>query len=52
MTSKATKRKYVIKEVLNDFVLPKGDQEIVKIGSSCGSNLHQVAFLSLVGLQI
>ena len=46
MTSKATKRMHVIKEVLNDFVLPEGDQEIVQIISSCGSNLHQVASLS------
>ncbi|XP_067948954.1 probable RNA-binding protein EIF1AD [Watersipora subatra] len=42
MTSKATKRKHVIKEVLDDFVLPEGDQEVVQVLSSCGNNLHQV----------
>ena len=42
MTSKATKRKHVIKEVLDDFVLPEDGQEIVKVMSSCGNNLHQV----------
>lgn len=43
MTSKATKRKYVIKEVLDEFVLPEGGQEIVQVVSSCGNNLHQVS---------
>lgn len=42
MTSKATKRKHVIKEVLDDFVLPEEGQEIVKMVSSRGSNLHEV----------
>lgn len=42
MTSKATKRKHVIKEVLDEFVLPENDQQIVKVVSSCGNNLHQV----------
>lgn len=42
MTSKATKRKYVIQEVLGDFVLPEANQEIVQVLSSCGNNLHEV----------
>lgn len=29
--SAATKRKHVVKEVLDDFVLPEGDQQIVKV---------------------
>ena len=32
--SRATKRKYVAKEVLEDFVEPRGNQEIVKVYSS------------------
>jgi len=42
MTSKATKRKYVIKEVLDDFVLPEENQKIVRVMTSCGNNLHEV----------
>ncbi|XP_071080390.1 probable RNA-binding protein EIF1AD [Haliotis cracherodii] len=40
--SKATKRKHVVKEVLNDYVLPEGDQEIVRVTASRGNNLHEV----------
>lgn len=29
--SAATKRKHVVKEVLDDFVLPEEDQQIVKV---------------------
>ena len=29
--SAATKRKHVVKEVLDDFVLPEGSQQIVKV---------------------
>jgi len=42
MTSKATKRKHVTNEVLNEFVLPTPEQKIVKVVSSVGNNLHQV----------
>ena len=31
--SKATKRKHVTKEILDDFVLPEGDKIIVKVSS-------------------
>lgn len=42
MMSKATKRKHVTKEVLNDFVLPEGHQKIVKVLYGRGNNLHEV----------
>lgn len=32
--SKATKRKHVTKEILDDFVLPEGDKIIVKVAKS------------------
>ena len=32
--SRATKRKYVTKEVLEEFVEPSGDQEIVKVSNN------------------
>lgn len=40
--SKATKRKHVVKEVLDDFVVPDPKQQIVKILVSRGNNLHEV----------
>lgn len=40
--SKATKRKHVVKEVLDDYVLPEGDQEIVKVLAGRGNNLHEI----------
>ncbi|XP_041353105.1 probable RNA-binding protein EIF1AD [Gigantopelta aegis] len=40
--SKATKRKHVTREVLNEFVTPQGNQEIVKVTASRGNNLHEV----------
>lgn len=40
--SKATKRKYVTKEVLDEFILPEGGQQIVKVTASRGNNLHEV----------
>ena len=41
--SRATKRKHVLKEVLqDDFDLPSDNQQIVKILASRGNNLHQV----------
>ncbi len=30
--SKATKRKHVTREVLEDLVVPSGDQEVVRVG--------------------
>ena len=36
--SKATKRKHVTKEVLDDFVLPEGDRQIVKVRLLCLMN--------------
>nr|CAG4641380.1 EOG090X0KPP [Eulimnadia texana] len=40
--SKATKRKHVIKETLDEFFLPKENQTIVKILGGRGNNLHEV----------
>ncbi|KAK2193254.1 hypothetical protein NP493_16g06089 [Ridgeia piscesae] len=40
--SKATKRKHVTKEVLDDYVLPEGDKQVVKVLASRGNNLHEV----------
>nr|XP_020451029.1 probable RNA-binding protein EIF1AD [Monopterus albus]XP_020451030.1 probable RNA-binding protein EIF1AD [Monopterus albus] len=39
--SQATKRKHVVKEVLGDFVIPTENQQIVKVISSRGNNLHE-----------
>ncbi|KAK2849488.1 hypothetical protein Q5P01_009322 [Channa striata] len=39
--SQATKRKHVVKEVLGDFVTPTETQQIVKVISSRGNNLHE-----------
>ncbi|XP_026212858.1 probable RNA-binding protein EIF1AD [Anabas testudineus] len=41
MMSQATKRKHVVKEVLGDFVTPTENQQIVKVISSRGNNLHE-----------
>ncbi|OWF36609.1 probable RNA-binding protein EIF1AD [Mizuhopecten yessoensis] len=40
--SKATKRKHVTKEVLDDFILPEDGQQIVKVTAGKGNNLHEV----------
>ncbi|KAJ0002556.1 hypothetical protein NQD34_007705 [Periophthalmus magnuspinnatus] len=40
--SQATKRKHVVKEVLGDFVMPTGNQQIVKVIGSRGNNLHEI----------
>lgn len=40
--SKATKRKHVVREVTEEFILPDGDQKIVKVCASRGNNLHEV----------
>ena len=42
MTSKTTKRKYVTQEVLGDYVLPKDDQQIVRVSS----------YISIIGLNV
>ncbi|XP_013881598.1 putative RNA-binding protein EIF1AD [Austrofundulus limnaeus] len=39
--SQATKRKHVVKEVLEDYVTPTENQQIVKIIGSRGNNLHE-----------
>ncbi|RWS24670.1 putative RNA-binding protein EIF1AD-like protein [Leptotrombidium deliense] len=38
--SKATKRKHVTKEVLDNYLVPEGPQQIVKILAGRGNNLH------------
>lgn len=40
--SKATKRKHVAKEVLDDYFVPDPNQQIVKILGGRGNNLHEV----------
>ncbi|XP_071962611.1 probable RNA-binding protein EIF1AD [Antedon mediterranea] len=40
--SKTTKRKHVTREVLDEFVLPEDNQQIVKICAGRGNNLHEV----------
>uniref|UniRef100_V5HM78 Probable RNA-binding protein EIF1AD n=1 Tax=Ixodes ricinus TaxID=34613 RepID=V5HM78_IXORI len=40
--SKTTKIKHVTKEVLEDYVLPTDNQQIVRILSGKGNNLHEV----------
>lgn len=40
--SAATKRKHVVKEVLDDYVLPEGNQQIVRVSAGRGNNLHEV----------
>ena len=40
--SKATKRKYVTKEVLDEYVLPEGDIQVAKVLGGRGNNLHDV----------
>ncbi|XP_048058743.1 probable RNA-binding protein EIF1AD [Megalobrama amblycephala] len=39
--SKATKRKHVVKEVLEDCVTPTEDQHIMRVLGSNGNNLHE-----------
>nr|CAG4648418.1 EOG090X0KPP [Moina brachiata]SVE93399.1 EOG090X0KPP [Moina brachiata] len=41
--SKATKRKHVTKEVMDDFILPDPNQKIVRIVGGRGNNLHEIA---------
>lgn len=40
--SKATKRKHVTREVIEDFRLPGEDEKIVKVKGGRGNNLHEV----------
>ncbi|KAL3875023.1 hypothetical protein ACJMK2_037964 [Sinanodonta woodiana] len=40
--STATKRKRVVKEIFDDFSLPKEGEQIVKVVCSKGNNLHEV----------
>lgn len=40
--SRATKKKYVTKEIESEFAIPLEDQSIVRILESRGNNLHQV----------
>ncbi|CAM4617315.1 unnamed protein product [Leuciscus chuanchicus] len=39
--SKATKRKHVVKELLEDYVKPTEDQHIMRVLGSNGNNLHE-----------
>ncbi|KAK7137633.1 hypothetical protein R3I94_013323 [Phoxinus phoxinus] len=39
--SQATKRKHVVKELLDDFVKPTEDQHIMRVLGSNGNNLHE-----------
>ncbi|XP_031424758.1 probable RNA-binding protein EIF1AD [Clupea harengus] len=41
--SQATKRKHVVKEALGDYVTPTENQQIVRVVSSPGNNLHEAA---------
>jgi len=40
--SSTTKKKHVCREVLDDYVLPSGNQEIVRVTAGRGNNLHEV----------
>ncbi|XP_076314379.1 putative RNA-binding protein EIF1AD [Tachypleus tridentatus] len=40
--SKITKKKHVAKEVLDCFVVPEGEQQIVRVICGKGNNLHEV----------
>uniref|UniRef100_A0A8D0BXM3 Probable RNA-binding protein EIF1AD n=1 Tax=Salvator merianae TaxID=96440 RepID=A0A8D0BXM3_SALMN len=40
--SQATKRKHVVKEVLEEYVLPSERQQIVRVLGTPGNNLHEV----------
>jgi len=40
--SSTTKKKHVCREVLDDYVLPSGSQEIVRVAAGRGNNLHEV----------
>ncbi|PVD26486.1 hypothetical protein C0Q70_14163 [Pomacea canaliculata] len=40
--SRITKRKHVVREVLDEYVLPSGKQDIVRVLGGRGNNLHEV----------
>ncbi|XP_075795149.1 putative RNA-binding protein EIF1AD isoform X2 [Pelodiscus sinensis] len=40
--SQATKRKHVVKEVLEEYVVPSPQQQIVRVLGTPGNNLHEV----------
>uniref|UniRef100_A0A8C6VJG9 Probable RNA-binding protein EIF1AD n=1 Tax=Naja naja TaxID=35670 RepID=A0A8C6VJG9_NAJNA len=40
--SQATKRKHVVKEVLEEYVVPSERQQIVRVLGTPGNNLHEV----------
>jgi len=40
--SKTTKRKHVTKEALDEYYVPEGEEEIVKVVAGKGNNLHEV----------
>lgn len=40
--SSTTKKKHVCREVLDEYVLPSGAQEIVRVAAGRGNNLHEV----------
>uniref|UniRef100_UPI00358EABDC probable RNA-binding protein EIF1AD n=1 Tax=Myxine glutinosa TaxID=7769 RepID=UPI00358EABDC len=40
--SKATKRKYVVREVMEEYVVPSEQQQVVRVLGSPGNNLHEV----------
>jgi len=40
--SSTTKKKHVCREVLDEYVLPTGNQEIVRVQAGRGNNLHEV----------
>jgi len=40
--SSTTKKKHVCREVLDEYVLPSGNQEIVRVMGGRGNNLHEV----------
>lgn len=40
--SSTTKKKHVCREVLDEYVLPSGSQEIVRVQAGRGNNLHEV----------
>ncbi|XP_019378951.1 PREDICTED: probable RNA-binding protein EIF1AD isoform X1 [Gavialis gangeticus] len=40
--SQATKRKHVVKEALEELVVPTAQQQIVRVVGSPGNNLHEV----------
>ncbi|XP_063172640.1 probable RNA-binding protein EIF1AD [Candoia aspera] len=40
--SQATKRKHVVKEVLEEYVVPSEKQQIVRVLGTPGNNLHEV----------